>query len=546
MLYVNSLSKSYEMKSILKEVSFSILPGERAALLGPNGCGKTTLIRILQGQERADSGSFQFTPPDLKVFFLPQQKYFAPGTTLADVLETGTDSLGDAASQLEILAEKLALQPDDPELMHAFDQALHRIDKAPLDPDQVRDALRETGLDVFPMDFPVSQLSGGQKTRLLLAKMLLNEPDFLILDEPTNDLDEEMLTWLETQLTAFKGGVLYVSHDRAFLNHTATKLLEVDHNTHEMKISIGNYEDWLKLREMEEAAALRNWNRQRQQIRELRKAITRTRENADFRKGGKADSGDKLAKAFFANRSKGTMKNAVLLEARLEKLIEEQTDKPGRFWKMKMEFPFIKESGEQVLILEEADIGYPGRVLLEAVDVRLTRGHICVLVGPNGSGKTTLLRTIIGGLPPLAGIVRTGANVKTGFLSQGMDSPLFKENALETVRSLSGMNETEMRRFLSYYLFFGDEVFVPVEKLSNGQRARLTLACFTLTGTNFLILDEPLNHLDIESREQFEKVLQNFPGTALLVVHDRYFVERCSTLIWQITDRKLCEIQIRS
>lgn len=546
MLFVNGISKSFELKTVLKNVSFSVLAGERAALMGPNGSGKSTLIRILQEEEKADSGTFQFTPLSLNLFFLPQEKKFSPDATIGSVLDLDESFAAESADQLEALSKKLTLNPDDPELIHAFDQTLKRVNRQTADPEHVAAILRETGLDRFSFDSPVRHLSGGQRTRLLLAKMMLQKPDFLILDEPTNDLDEPMLVWLESYLTGFKGGILYVSHDRMFLNHTATKILEIDRNSHELKAYYGDYEAYLLAKEGENQAALRAWNRQRHMIRELRKAIARTRGNADFHRGGKADTADKFANSFFADRSRNTMRRAVQLENRLETLLSEKGDKPGRFWKMKMEFPFIQESGEQVVIVEDAAIGYPGCRLLENVDLRLTRGHICVLTGANGSGKTTLLRTLMGEISPLSGTVRFGANVKTGFLSQGMDSPLFKENAFETVRALSMLNETEMRRFLSYYLFFGDEVFIPVEHLSNGQRARLTLACFTLTGTNFLILDEPLNHLDIESREQFEEVLGNFPGTALLVVHDRYFVARCATCLWQIGQRRIQEILLQN
>ncbi len=406
MLTVNNITKKYELKTVLSHVSFTVQKGERAALFGPNGCGKTTLIKIISGEERADQGTVQFTPPGIKWFYLPQLKKFPVGKTLEQYLVPGNVEQLHAEKELAVIAQALSLHPENDALQQTFDQLLALLGEPDQDPAVVADVLWQVGLAGMAYDTPVTHLSGGQQTRLMLAKMVLSKPEFLILDEPTNDLDEMMLGWLEDWLRAFPGGILFVSHDRVFLNRIATRFIELDRRTHQASLFEGNYDDWLQRRAAAEGAAIGAWNRQRSEIRQLKNAVEHTRQIARFRKGGKADSGDKFAKGYFANRSRGTIRRAKQLEERLETLkTEKKLDKPGQFWRIKMAFDQMTETGDQVLILDQLSVGYAEAALIRGIDLRLTRGKICALSGKNGSGKTTLIKTIMGGLPPLAGEV---------------------------------------------------------------------------------------------------------------------------------------------
>ena len=259
------------------------------------------------------------------------------------------------------------------------------------------------------------------------------------------------------------------------------------------------------------------------------------RDIGKFKKGGKADSGDKFAKGFFANRSKETIRRAKHLEQRLEKLIsEDKVEKPKESWQMKLEFDDTPVSGREVLVLEDLSVGYGSYVLLEGLNQTLKYNSRTALIGPNGSGKTTLLRTIAGRLEPLTGRLRLGANVKIGYMAQEQEDLLSEENAFELICKQAVYNETEARTFLHRFLFSGDDVFVPVSSLSYGERARLSLACLVAQGCNFLLLDEPVNHLDIPSRTRFEQALETFEGTILAVVHDRYFIEGFARELWEV------------
>ncbi len=540
MLTVNNISKSFGPKMVLNSVNFTVNSGDRSVILGVNGSGKSTLLKIIAGEIKPDQGSVQFTPTDLNCFYIPQVRSFKAGQTIGECFFPQADHTSSRDQRLEKLSTELSRFPTDQALIDEFDALLNEMQQPVPDQSVTEQVLRTLGFSQFKPETVIDHLSGGQKTRLYLAKAVLSGANLLLLDEPTNDLDEEMLVWLEDWFTNFPSGILFVSHDRTFLNRTVTQVLELDRDTHLVRAYDGNYEDWLERKADEAKTQQAAWTRQQHSIRELQDAVRQLNRNAAFKKGGKGDSGDKFAKGFFANRTKGTMKRAIQLDEKLQRLKnEDRIDKPGSHWKIKMEFSEMEETGDQVLILDDLTVGYPGNPLVESIDLRLTRGKCCVLTGRNGSGKSTLLKTITGDVPPLAGRVVHGSNIKIGTLTQGVDSPLFKADAFQTLAALVSQNETEVRRILSYYLFFGDDVFIPTENLSSGQRARLTLACFALTGVNLLLLDEPLNHLDIESREQFEEVLQTYPGTVLAVVHDRYFAERCADTLWRIEGQKL-------
>jgi ATPase subunit of ABC transporter with duplicated ATPase domains len=545
MLQVSNIGKRYGDVVVLQDVSFVVNPGDRLGLIGPNGCGKTTLLRIIVGEERADTGSVQFSPPGLQPGYLEQGQHHAETDTLADFLRVGDRALDAVATQVEQLATALATAEGAKQarLMRAYDKAvaeMEALNRTRTPAHEAESILAGLGLAEVPLDTLVATLSGGQKTRLGLARILAHNPQLLLLDEPTNHLDIDALEWLEEWLQSYRGAALIVSHDRTFLERTVSTILELDPDTHTVIPYPGTFEDYVEAKVREREKQWAAYKDQQDEIARLRGAAARLRGQAKFKRGGKADSGDKFAKGFFSDQSAGTVGKAKHIERRIEQLLtDERVEKPTRSWQMKLAFEDTPASGKDVLILEDVSIGYGGVPLARGIDQVLRAGERVALIGPNGAGKTTLLRAITGEIAPLAGEIRLGVNVKLGYHAQEQETLDPESTPLETITRVAAMSETDVRSFLHYFLFSGDEVFVPIKLLSYGERARLTLARLVATGCNFLMLDEPINHLDIPSRSKFEQAMRAFEGTALAVVHDRYFIRGFATRIWAIHDGTL-------
>lgn len=533
MLHVSDLSKTYGDDVILENVSFIVNPGERVGLVGPNGCGKTTLLRIIVGQERPDRGSVRFSPAGVTVGYLAQSLEFEPGATVGDVMHQAIEGLHEAERQVEALARQMAVAPSDELacLMDEYAVALARFEAA--DGYAVSHSIDAilAGLDLNAVDqaTPVAILSGGQKTRLGLARLLLTRPQLLLLDEPTNHLDIEALEWVESFLARYDGAALIVSHDRTFLDRTVQAILDLDPLTHGLTVYPGNYSDYWHAKERERE---RHWAAYKDQ----QERIARMEAEARGLSGHARRIERGTTHYHYRKIAKGLARRAVVQKRRLQRLLEseEHLEKPKRTWQMKLAFEGTPVSGKDVLLLEDLAMGYGGQPLFAGVNLTLRRGERIALIGPNGSGKTTLLRGVVGQLAPLAGRIRLGANVRVGYYSQEQEGLDGASNPLEEIRRVAPMGETETRTFLHYFLFSGDDVFVPVASLSFGERARLALAKLVATGCNLLLLDEPINHLDIPSRERFEQGLAAFQGTVLSVVHDRYFIERFATGLWSV------------
>ena len=541
MLTVHNLEKSYGLQTILEGVNFSLSSGERVGLIGPNGCGKSTLLRILANIEGADRGKVTYDSPDTRLGYLAQGFEVAPELTVGEVLTVPVTS---GVSELARLAAALEANPNDEALRTDYDTMLDRVawESSLPSPTPILAAL---GLEDIPVEQPVGLLSGGQKTRLSLARILIKSPNLLLLDEPTNHLDIEMLEWLETWLTAFKGAVLVVSHDRTFLDHTVQRILEIDLLKHTLHAYAGNYSAYLEQKLAEKDRHLQEYSDWREEISRLRRAATHVHSLTVMKKGGKADGGDKFAKDFFGGRATGRVaKRAKVIEDRLEHLSTEgKVEKPRATWQMKAEFGAHGHLGHDAVSVEELRLGYPGMpLLLDGVTAQLEGGQHAVLTGPNGCGKTSLLRAITGDLAPMGGTIRVGANVRIGYMSQEQEQLEGRRSALEMVQAVAPWNQTEARAFLHKFLFTGDDPLRPAQELSYGERARLQLGLLIAQGCNFLILDEPINHLDIPSREAFERGLGQFEGTILAVVHDRYFIERFADVIWLIRDHAIQRI----
>ncbi|MCB0202192.1 MAG: ABC-F family ATP-binding cassette domain-containing protein, partial [Anaerolineae bacterium] len=483
MLQVRNVSKWFGDVNVLNQISFNLNRGQRAGLVGPNGSGKSTLLRIIAGEMQPDQGRVQLAPASLRLGYLPQALELPPDATVADVLTAAQGERVSLETRLEQLAERIAVASNDElqEALDAYDRALAEFDalggsSLHADADVVL-----AGLDLNDVDQsrPVSALSGGQKTRLGLARLLLAQPDLLVLDEPTNHLDITALAWLEEYLAGYDGAILIVSHDRAFLDRTVTSILALDDVTHTLREFPGNYTDYAMTLDRELEKQWATYKEQQERVAQLTASIRRL--------AGKAKNIENETIHFHYRRiARELAHRAVIQQRRLERMIESEdmVDKPGQTWKMKLEFPDTPRSGQDVLTIDGLSVGYGERTVLQDVDLHLSFGDRVALIGSNGSGKTTLLRCITGNLRPWTGEARLGRGVRLGYMAQEQETLDPSATPLALIRDAAPLNETEARSFLHYFLFAGDEVFTPVGRLSYGERSRLALALLAVRGCN--------------------------------------------------------------
>ena len=544
MLSAHHINKSYGIQTVLQDITFSISTGERTGLIGPNGCGKSTLMRVLAGLEQSDSGTVAHTRPGLRIGYLSQGFTLDPALTIAEACSPSTSR--DLDSEFVGLATALAANPSDNNLQRAYDEALQTMEYATLQP---VDVLTSLGLAEIAPETKVGSLSGGQKTRLMLAQLLLAEPNLLLLDEPTNHLDIHMLEWLEGWLKSFRGAALIVSHDRAFLDNTVSSILELDQSTHGLKQYGGNYSAYIEQKEAEREHQLQTYLDQQAEIRRMQADIVRTkaqaahteRQASSIRIGG-GEYKNKGFKSYQQGIAKKVAAKAKSRENKLNRFLEsdELVERPRSDWQMKLNFNAPQHLSRDVLVTENLSIGYPDRTpLLTNLRLQVRGGQRLALTGPNGCGKTTLLRTIAGKLEPLAGSVRLGASVKLGYMAQEQELLDPFKSPLEIIQAAGAFNPTRARTFLHAFLFSGDAPLRLCGEMSYGERARLELALLIARGCTFLLLDEPVNHLDIPSRAHFEQALKSYEGTVLAVVHDRYFIERFATEVWTMEDGRV-------
>jgi ATP-binding cassette, subfamily F, member 3 len=516
-LTVNDLAKFFGPDEIFRDVSFQVADREHVALVGVNGAGKSTLLRIIAGVDAASEGEIAVAR-GARVAVLAQEPRFESQRTVRQEAQLAFDEAltalermrelehamqsasGDALDQLFAEYERLSLHF---EVAGGFDVE-HRTDEV----------LMGLGFSSEQMDEPVRTLSGGQKTRIALAKALLADPDLLLLDEPTNHLDLGMLDWLEGFLGSWRGAFLVVSHDRYFLDRVTSRTLD---------LSFGRLEDYpapygryLLLRAERRA-------RQLQEYEEQRELIERTEEFIRRYKAGQR-----------SREAKGR-------QTRLDRL--ERLDRPQEHAALTLRVQPTVRSGRDVLTSSPLRVGYSDshgeRSLVSTPELRVERGDRVAIIGQNGSGKSTLLRTIVGALRPLSGRVGFGTNAKVGYYAQGHEGLPEEGSPLSILVGSQPMSEEAARTYLARFLFQGDEVHRPVSALSGGERSRLALACLLVEGANLLILDEPTNHLDIQSRETLEEMLTAYDGTVVFVSHDRFFIDRVATGVWDIAEGKL-------
>ena len=540
MLNVHKIHKSYGADTVLAEISFVVNPGERVGLIGPNGSGKSTLLRILTAEEKADSGSFSF-PPGISTGYLPQGLPLDENLSVLDVVRDGIPAWDSARRALQSLTSKMSAR-SGPELDKTIEEYGRQLENFEalggyaLD-HRIEKLLHGLDLNEEILDRPIALLSGGQRTRVGLAKVLFSEPDLLLLDEPTNHLDIDALEWLEDFLNHYRGGILIASHDRVFLDKTVTKIVAIDPETHYSREYVGNYSSYADAIEQEQAKLRMQYQDQEAEIKRLEADIHRTKMHAqsvELTTTSRQPNVRRYAKKVAAK--------ALSREKKLERYLDadERVEKPKKGWRMNISFEETMRSGQEVLQIERLDFAYPGGApILQDADLRLAYGDRIALLGKNGSGKSTLIRLVMGELQPSAGTLRIGNSVRIGYMAQEQETLDAEDTPLDVIRKARPMSETDGRNFLHYFLFEGDAALRPVSSLSYGERSRLLLGKIVAEGANFLVLDEPVNHLDIPSRERFEAALRAFPGTVLAAVHDRAFIRNFAAGTLRIDSGKL-------
>jgi len=515
-LTISNLSKSYGPEDIFEGVSCEIPHGAKIALIGPNGSGKTTLLRLVAGLEEPTDGTVH-RAKGLYIAYLPQQADFSgTGTLWEAMLEVFADLRAQSA-ELRRLEVAMADPAVSEGVLQRYGSAVEAFELAGgyTYEQRIQQVLSGLGFDGDDFRRPVVQLSGGQKTRALLARLLLEEPDLLLLDEPTNYLDLAGIEWLENYLEAWKGAVVVVAHDRAFLDAVVERVWELEWGR--LERYRGNYSAYVVQKARRMTLRKAEYERQQQFIVKTEEFIRR---NIAGQRGPEA---------------KGRRKRL----ARTERI-----ERPREYRPMGFILGDVIRSGDLVLGLYDLAVGYdPAAPLFTAEEIELRQGQRVALLGPNGSGKTTLIRTILGQVQPLAGRVRIGASVHLGYFAQGHVNLVPRETVLETVLGAGELTIGQARNLLGRYRFSGDDVFKHIGDLSGGEQARVALVVLTLQGANVLILDEPTNHLDVPSQEVLQEVLSEFGGTLLIVTHDRYLIRRLTTRVWTIEEGRLWEFK---
>jgi len=551
-LHVQHLAKSYGPRRVLGDVSFVLNDAEHVGLIGPNGVGKSTLVRCLVGQEQPDEGTIVLQPTGARIGYLPQAGTDDDQRTLAQVVADAQADLRAAETDLEHSTQRLAAatpdttdQSDGGPLAAAladYDAALARFEALG---GYVRQGRAETvldglGLGTLDPALPVARLSGGQRTRLGLATLLLGEPDLLLLDEPTNHLDTDALAWLESFLGGYPHAVLVVSHDRAFLDATVSRILYLDPESQSVISYPGGYGDFAAARAHERALQAESWRRQQEYVDHVQRDIGRLKSQARSIEQSTTARQPGLRK--FARKKAAVAKSR---EKKLERYLasDERVERPNQRWSINLDFGPPPAGGRAMLELQDVAFGYPGQPpLFEHVSFELRYGQRLALTGPNGAGKTTLLRLLDGQLQPTHGTIRLGAGVRLGVMAQAQETLDPQATVLEAVLRERAMSEQDARSFLPAFLFYGEDVFKRVGDCSFGERTRLQLARLVLRGCNLLLLDEPINHLDVDSREHFLEALQAYDGTVVVVAHDRVFLRAFSRRTLEVRNGRVTPV----
>ena len=520
-LSAQNVAKAFGVNVVLKDVSLTLQQGDRMGLVGVNGCGKSTLMRILAGLETADSGDISMVR-GTRIGYLAQQNMVTSGLSVWDELQKVYEPVFEMEQRLRELEEEMSRAHEEParfaRLSSDYDKLLRRFEESDgySWKSMVSGVLNGLGFKPSQYDQTVDSLSGGEQTRLCLARLLLQKPDLLLLDEPTNHLDMETLTWLENYLTAYKGSVLVISHDRYFLDHVCTCMVEILMGSSEQYS--GNYTRYIAQRQERFETRMRAYELQQKEIERQQAIIARYR---------------------MYNREK-SIRAAESREKALERM--EKLDKPVDERAIRFRFEARRRTGEDVLMLKDVSKSFGEKHLFAHLDLHVRMGDRIALIGPNGVGKSTLIKLITGDEACDTGTIRYGSNVDIGYYDQHQSALHPEKTVLDEVWDrFPRMEQSDVRGALGMFLFTGDDVFQPIKTLSGGEKGRVALTALMLRKDNLLLLDEPTNHLDMDSREVLEDALSDFGGTIITVSHDRYFINRIANRILEMRPEGVVE-----
>lgn len=517
-LQCSHINKEFITDVVLNDVSFHINDNEKAAIVGVNGSGKSTLLKIIMGEMPADSGEV-IIRKDASVGYLAQNQNFESGKTIIDEMRTAKPEIAELEKRMNTLSEQMNNSQGEKleELIKQYDNARHRFEQ--IDgyayESEVTGVIKGLGFTEEDFSKPVASLSGGEKTRVALGKMLLQAPDIIILDEPTNHLDLKAIHWLEGYLSSYKGAVLIVAHDRYFLDKIVTKVIELRQT--KATVFQGNYTQYSEKRKALLDSLMKQYMNQQAEIKHQEEVITKLRSFNREKSIKRAESREKMLDRMEI----------------IDKPVEENTQ-------MNLLFTPKIQSGNDVLTIKGLTKGFDGVTLFEDISFEVKRGERVAIIGDNGTGKTTILKIINKLIDADAGTIKLGTNVEIGYYDQEHQVLHMEKTLFEEIQdTYPTMNNTAIRNTLAAFLFTDDDVFKQIKNLSGGERGRVSLAKLMLSDANLLILDEPTNHLDIDSKQILENALNQFEGTVIYVSHDRYFINTTATRILDLTNKQI-------
>lgn len=508
-LSCNNLNKSFGVESILENISFTVNEGDKIGVIGVNGTGKTTLFKIIAGLSDYDGGDI-YTSKDCEIGYLEQNtNFYSDNTIFTEVLEVFNElmKMEQELRDMEHLISEKSSEKNSPDLQKLMDNYSHKLELFQNSngygyKSEVKGVLKGLGFNDDELEKPIKILSGGEKTRVLLAKLLLKKPTLLLLDEPTNHLDADALEWLELFLKQYKGTVILISHDRYFLDQSVNRIFEI-HNK-KLKAYNGNYSNYIEKSAVDKEIERKKYEDQQRELKLQEESIERLKAYGREKHLKRARSKEKaLSKVDIIERPDGDRKRA------------------------KIKFIPSTESGNDVLSIENVKMEFPDKILFKDLNLDIYRGEKVALIGPNGAGKSTLFQIIMNELTPMEGTVKFGTNVHTAYFHQEQKTLNLDNSIIDEIwDSNPHLTQTEIRTMLGAFLFENDDVFKKISSLSGGERARVAILKLILSNSNFLLLDEPTNHLDIDSKEVLEEALLNYTGTIFTISHDRYFLNR--------------------
>ena len=508
-LSCNNLTKSFGVESILENISFTVNEGDKIGVIGVNGTGKTTLFKIISGIYGYDSGEI-YTSKDCEIGYLEQNtNFYSDNTIFTEVLEVFSDliKMEEDLRKMECEISDKSSEKNSPDLQKLMDNYSHKLELFQNSngygyKSEAKGVLKGLGFNDDELEKPIKILSGGEKTRVLLAKLLLKKPTLLLLDEPTNHLDSDALEWLELFLKQYKGTVILISHDRYFLDQSVNRIFEI-HNK-KLKAYNGNYSYYVEKSAVDKEIERKTYEDQQKEIKKQEESIERLKAYGREKHLKRARSKEKaLSKVEVLDRPDGERKRA------------------------RIKFIPAVESGNDVLAVRDVEMSFPDKVLFKDLSLDIYRGEKVALIGPNGAGKSTLFKIIMNELQPMNGEVKFGTNVNTAYFHQEQKTLNLDNSVIDEIWDANPhLTQTEVRNMLGAFLFENEDVFKKISSLSGGERARVAILKLILSQSNFLLLDEPTNHLDIDSKEVLEEALVNYTGTIFTISHDRYFLNK--------------------